>query len=80
MDAQAYILIATTFGKTREVSNKLMDAKYVEIVHELYGQYDVIVRLKAPSIKLLEEFIQKNIKSIEYIERTETLIVSDAPS
>ena len=80
MEAQAYILIVTTFGKTKEVSNKLITLDFVENVHELYGQYDIIVKVKVPTLKELEKTIQERIRSISEIQRTETLVVSDAPS
>ena len=80
MDTEAYILIVTKFGKTKEVANKLIDLEFVEDVRELYGQYDIIIKLRASDFKKLEDMIAENIRVIDDIERTETLVVSDVPS
>jgi len=79
-DAQVYMLIVTQYGKTRSVSEKLLEMEKVENVHELYGQYDIIISIKGDTIKDIEEFIMNNIRTIIDIERTETLVVSDIPT
>jgi len=78
--ALVYILIVTTYGRKKEVSNKLLKFKEIEDVHELYGQYDIIAKVSAPDMRRLEDLIQKNIRSIKEIEGTQTLVVSDIPS
>jgi len=78
--ALVYILVVTKYGRKKEVSNKLLKFKEVDDVHELYGQYDVIIKVSAPDMRRLEDFIQKNIRSIKEIEGTQTLVVSDIPS
>ena len=79
-NALVYILIITKYGKKKTVANKLLKFKQIEDVHELYGQYDIIIKVSAPDMRLLEDFIQNNIRSIKEIEGTETLVVSDIPS
>ena len=49
----------------------------VQNLHELFGQYDLIVKILAENTKALSQFVHDNIISIPEIERTETLIVSD---
>jgi len=78
-DAEAYMLILTMYGKKKDVANRLIKFKQVENVHELYGQYDIIAKIRASSLRELEDFIQQNIRAMKDIERTETLIVSDVP-
>ena len=73
-------LIVTTYGKKKLVSNKLLRFKEIEDVHELYGEYDIIIKVSALDMKRLEDFIQKKIRSIKEIEGTQTLVVSDIPS
>jgi len=77
---QVYMLITTEFGKKRTVSNKLLKFKEIKNVHELYGQYDIIITIKGKNLREIEEFIQKNIRTIKEIQRTETLVVSDVPT
>ena len=77
--AQVYMLIVTKYGKKRTVSEQLLEFDLVKNVHELYGQYDIIISLKADTMKEIEDFIMNNIRTISDIERTETLVVSDVP-
>jgi len=77
--AEVYLLIVAKDGKKEVVSNELLKFKEIENIHELYGQYDIIIKIKAEDMTKLEEFIQKNIRSIKEIEGTETLVVSDVP-
>ncbi len=78
-DSVAYILFTVKYGKTREVSEKLAKRDEVERVHELYGQFDIIAKVKTKTNRELEDFLQKNIRQIEDVEGTETLVVSDVP-
>lgn len=78
-ESEVYILITVKYGEKRKVSDKLAKRNEVGGVYEIYGQFDVIAKIKAKTNKELEDFIQKNIRSIEGVEGTETLVVSDVP-
>lgn len=78
-ESEVYILINTKYGKKRNVSKKLAKFSQVERVHELYGQFDILVKIKETTNRRLEDFIQRNIRSINNIKNTETLVVSDVP-
>ena len=76
----AYMLITTKYGKEKEVSQALMKVKEVEDVHILYGQFDIIIKIKAESMAQIEEFILNKVRANKDIESTETLIASDVSS
>jgi|GEM_PF-494677 len=78
-EAEIYMLINTKYGKKRKVAQKLARFSQVERVHELYGQFDIIIKIKELTRRKLEDFIQQNIRSMKDIEETETLVVSDIP-
>jgi DNA-binding Lrp family transcriptional regulator len=78
-EAEVYMLVNTKFGKKRKVAKKLAKFSQIESIHELYGQFDIIVKIKELDEKKLEDFIQNNIRSIRGIEDTETLVVADVP-
>lgn len=78
-EAEVYVLFTVKYGKEIDVSNKLKNFTEVERIHKLYGQYDIIAKIKCKTNKELEDFIQKNIRSTQYVESTETLVVSDVP-
>jgi len=79
-EAESYLLIVTAYGKTQEVSKKLLDFNEVVRIDEIYGQYDLLVKIKTKTSNNLEDFIQKNIRVNKNIQGTETLLVSDVPS
>ncbi len=77
MPVLAYVLITVKFGTNKEVVEKLMKLSEVEEAHILYGQYDVIIKIKLKDMEQLDEFIFKKIKVIPNVESTETLISGD---
>ena len=73
--ALAYILTIVKHGYVSQVAEKLMHFEEIQNIHELFGQYDLIIKILAENNKILSTFVNKNILSIPEIERTETLIV-----
>lgn len=78
-ESEVYMLINTKYGKKRVISKKLAKFRQIERVHELYGQFDILIKIKETTNRKLEDFIQKNIRSISDIQNTETLVVADVP-
>jgi DNA-binding Lrp family transcriptional regulator len=78
-EAEVYMLINTEYGKKRNIAKRLSKFEQIERVHGLYGQYDIIIKIKELTRRRLEDFIQQNIRSIPDIKSTETLVVADIP-
>ena len=77
--AMVYVLIVTRYGGKRNVSSELLEYDQVENVHELYGQYDIIARIKGKNMNEIEQFISDHIRTNKDIQQTQTLVVSDSP-
>ena len=75
-----YVLITTKHGRVKDVATKMLSCPQVENVHELIGQYDIIVKVNLKDMKEIETFLRTCIRPNFDIERTETLVVSDIPS
>lgn len=73
----AYILITVKPGYESEVANALVEYSQIIDIHILFGEYDLITKVKADSEIALKTFILNKIRSISYIESTRTLIVAD---
>ena len=75
----AFVLIQTRKGFEREVGEEILklDNPLVENLHTLYGEYDLIAKIKTNGAIELESFVLNDIRRIEGVENTETLIVSD---
>ncbi|MBW3020929.1 Lrp/AsnC ligand binding domain-containing protein, partial [Candidatus Woesearchaeota archaeon] len=51
--------------------------KQVTEVHELYGQWEIILKIETAEMADLQDFINNVIRADKDIQGTETLIVSD---
>lgn len=72
----SYLLIQTKFGKKKLVAARLTKFEEITTIDEVYGRYDLIIRIDVDTAKELEEFLQNNIQTIEDIQRAENLIVA----
>lgn len=73
----AYVLITTIGRKESEVAVQLTNMAEISSVHTLYGEYDLIVRLKTSNMEKLRDLMINHIPKIEGIDKTTTLIVAD---
>jgi DNA-binding Lrp family transcriptional regulator len=71
----AYILINTEVAKEHEVADRIRSEfeGYVEDVRVTYGQYDIVVKAKASSLKEIDKLITR-MRSIPGVLTTLTLI------
>lgn len=77
--ALAYLLITTKHGHSQKVAEDLMNFEEVQNIHELFGQWDLIVKILTESNEKLSDFVHDNVMSIPEVQNTETLVVSDIP-
>lgn len=75
MPAGAFILINSEVGKEQEILVKLRTLPYVVESYAVYGVYDLVIRLEADDLDTLKSVISKNIRTIEFIEKTFTMII-----
>jgi len=75
---EAYILINVKPGKEKdlvdyvkkEIGNNLISSDIV------YGEYDVIIKVKVESFNELRNVVVEKIRKLDYVERTITLIIA----
>lgn len=71
----AFMLINTGQGKLKLVSNSLRDCREVVEVSEVYGRYDIMIKVQVADYADLNTFSQNRLQIIEGIKRCETLLV-----
>ncbi len=76
---EAYILLKMStqkevYGFARSVVEKLRSIRGIENAELLFGDYDAIVKLKAPKIHDIENLVMEEISMIDGIESTVTLL------
>ena len=78
MPTKAYVLIETTVGRAREISNKLYAIDGVETVDQVTGPYDLIAVVKRPDLNSVGNLVTNQIHVIEGIARTVTCLSMSA--
>lgn len=76
MTVVAYVLFKVSSGSERDVCKKLVE--FDEVVHAdiLFGEYDVVAKVKTPELYNLEEFVSLNVRNVPNVLVTTTMIVS----
>lgn len=74
MATKAYILIETTVGKSRDVTNELHSLPGVETVDPVTGPYDIIAVVSAPDLNAVGDLVTRQIHTINGIVRTVTCL------
>lgn len=71
----AFLLITTETGAESEVLQNLRNVKGVEQAVSVYGVYDLIATIKADTMDKLKELITWEIRQLERVRSTLTMIV-----
>lgn len=72
----AYVLIGLRDCDEQEVLNELVEHDEVEEAHILFGEWDIIAKLNVSSPEAAGTFVMENIRAIEEVQLTSTLIVA----
>lgn len=76
---RAYVLIKVKSGKDLEVFERLRDLQHKYPITEVaivYGDYDLVTRIRITRPKELEDFVLTELRKIEGIDETKTLITA----
>ncbi len=71
----AYVLITTETGAVDEVLASLKKMESVKETYMVYGVYDIIATVKADTMDKLKEIVTWNLRSLEKVRSTLTMIV-----
>lgn len=73
---EAYVLLKVEPGEERNVYNKLKELPEVKDINELYGEWDIIIKIETPKFDDLDSIITDKIRTINSIKNTTTMIVA----
>jgi len=71
----AYVLITTETGAMESVRESLKKIEYVKETYAVYGVYDIIATVKAETMDKLKEIVTWNLRSLDRVRSTLTMIV-----
>ena len=49
----------------------------ISVLNEVYGRYDLVLKIDCEDSKTMEEFMQNNINTMDDIQQAETLVVAE---
>jgi Lrp/AsnC family transcriptional regulator for asnA, asnC and gidA len=64
-------------GSEEKVTNDLKKVEEVKEVHQIYGVYDLIVRVETETLEKLKTVISDSTRTLENVRSTLTMIVMD---
>ena len=73
----AFLLIATKVGNERNVVEKLLELEEVVEANILFGEWDVIARIKTANNRDMQTFIIEKIRILTGVTQTSALIAAD---
>jgi DNA-binding Lrp family transcriptional regulator len=76
MSVKAYIMMNIKSGSEDEVCEKLLNYDEIEEVSTIYGEFDVIAKVKAKDMNSLDNLIVKRLRSIPDIILTATMLIA----
>ncbi len=71
--AIGFVLIKTAPAEERDVIDVLNNIAEVVEVHSLFGEFDLIAKIKAENFNKLGQVVVNKIRSIDGVEDTKTL-------
>ncbi|MGP3667115.1 MAG: Lrp/AsnC ligand binding domain-containing protein [Candidatus Bathyarchaeota archaeon] len=71
----AYVLINTEIGAESVVLKEIRKIKNVIEAYTVYGTYDIIAKVQAESLDKLKECVTWNIRKLDKVRSTLTMIV-----
>jgi len=71
----AYVLITTESGAVDNVLASLKKMDSVKETYMVYGVYDIIATVKANTLDKLKEIVTWNLRSLDQVRSTLTMIV-----
>jgi len=77
MRIKAFVLINAELGKEGEVVKELRKLENVREANEVYGVYDIVAKIEVDDQEELKETVLAEIRSIDGVHSTLTLIVTN---
>jgi DNA-binding Lrp family transcriptional regulator len=71
----AYVLITTEAGAVSSVIESLKKIDNVKETYIVYGVYDIVAIVKAETMDKLEEIVTWNLRNLDKVRSTLTMIV-----
>ncbi len=71
----AFVLVDSKIGVENELVKDLKSIKNVVEAHNIYGMYDIMVKVEADTMDELRDVVHQRIRSLDKVRSTLTMIV-----
>jgi len=75
MSAKAFVLVNVEPGAVSELVSRLKDATHIQAAYMVTGPYDAIVEVEAEDYARIAEIVEDEVRKMDGIEKTMTLVV-----
>ena len=72
-----YILLNVEAKKEKRAYGTLVNMKEVEGIQEVFGQYDIILKVSAPDLNSLRKYVIEKIRGVDGVTMSTTLITAE---
>lgn len=69
----AYVLINCDLGSEERVMSELKSINKVKETHGVFGAYDIVAKVEAPSDTMIKDIVTRKIRSLDRVRSTLTL-------
>ena len=76
-DVTAFLLLLTSSDQTEQLIQELQEMQEVLETYIIYGDWDVLLKIKVKSLPELTRFVMR-LRKIEGVNKTNTLITTGA--
>ena len=76
----AYVLVNTEIGSEGEVLAAIKKVDGIQESYTVYGVYDIVAKIGADTMDKLKEIVTWNIRRLDKVRSTLTMIVIEEPS
>jgi len=76
MAVKAYVLMKVSSGSEREICKRIVELEEVLDASIVYGEFDVIAKVKVDELETLEDFLSENLRNMPSVMLTSTMIVA----
>jgi anthranilate phosphoribosyltransferase len=70
----AFVMIVSRPGEEKDLAEDLRSLPEVKEVWEVYGEYDLVLRMEVDSLQILDHFVRQKIRRMTSVRLTTTMI------
>jgi DNA-binding Lrp family transcriptional regulator len=75
---RAFVLVNAELGYETKLADEMKSISGVNDAYTIYGVYDILLKVEAPTMDRLKEFISTKIRRMRGVKSTLTMLIMDS--